>query len=146
MGGWAKAGAFRLSRSRHITTHENMIMRNVAFVSTDVDRKHDSNAIVINIGLYHQHNLLAVEVLRGKRTRYYILSVHRTIGMAAQLIEKHRPYSRVTGCMQITWPVGLAPCPGQCSGKHPRSIVEALTSKKASTSSRCSGRSFFFNA
>jgi hypothetical protein len=31
--------------------HKNMITRDVAFVSTDVDGKHDSNAIVINIGL-----------------------------------------------------------------------------------------------
>ena len=35
-----------------LNTHKNMIARDVAFVSTDVDGKHDSNAIVIDIGLY----------------------------------------------------------------------------------------------
>ena len=32
-------------------THKNMIARDVTFVSTDVDGKHDSDAIVIDIGL-----------------------------------------------------------------------------------------------
>ncbi len=31
--------------------HENMIVRDIAFLSTDVDGKYDSNAIVINIVL-----------------------------------------------------------------------------------------------
>ena len=31
--------------------YKNMITRDVAFVSTDVDGKHDSDAIVIDIGL-----------------------------------------------------------------------------------------------
>ena len=36
------------NRPRH---YQNMITRDIAFVGTDIDRKHDSNSIVMNVGL-----------------------------------------------------------------------------------------------
>ena len=35
-------------------TDKNMIARDVAFVSTDVDRQHDGYTVVIDVGLYNR--------------------------------------------------------------------------------------------
>ena len=64
-------------------THKDMIPWNVAFVCTDVDGKHNSDTIVINIGLIILWSGLIVRVLR---TLYAPLT-HRTVGMAEQLNE-----------------------------------------------------------
>ena len=38
------------NRAQH---YQNMIARDIAFVGTDIDRKHDSNSVVMNVGLRH---------------------------------------------------------------------------------------------
>jgi len=91
-------------------TDKNMVARDVALISTDVDGKHDGYAIVSNIGLSYR----AVSSESLETGLLYILSIHRIIGRVAQLIGKLRLCCLRTGYMQVTWLVGQAPSPDQC--------------------------------
>jgi hypothetical protein len=59
---------------------------------------------------------------------------------ASTLFSKDRMHANNLACRPstVSWPM--------FSHKHNRYVKEVLTNKKASTSSRCSGRSFFLNA
>ena len=78
-------------------THKDMIPRNVAFVCTDVDGKHNSDTIVINIGLIILWSGLVIVL----RTLYTPLT-HRTVGMAEQLNELCRLCSPARARTQTT--------------------------------------------